>query len=97
MKNLLRPLAHAVYGLCFFLMLLLPYHRYEWALGIEVETAGELWEDTGECAVVIHLLLCICVLTQGVLTVCAKNRREKIVCAVLLLSACILWGVKAYG
>jgi hypothetical protein len=92
MKNLFRKLAHAVYGLSFFLMLLLPYNRYEGA-GME----SPLPEDTGECALAINLLLLICILTQGVLALSAKNRHEKIVCVVLILSACALWGVKAYG
>ncbi|MDR2689629.1 MAG: hypothetical protein LBB76_07715 [Azoarcus sp.] len=92
MKKLLRPLAHALYGICFFLMLLLPYNRYEGA-GME----SPLPEDTGECAFAIGLFWLICVLTQGVLALSAQNRQEEIVCVALLLLACILWGVKAYG
>jgi hypothetical protein len=64
MKNLFRSLVHAVYGLCFFLMLPLPYHRYECAR--ETEVAGVLREDTGEGALVINLFLLIYILTQGV-------------------------------
>jgi hypothetical protein len=99
LKNLFRPLAHAVYGFCLFLMLLLPYCRYDWARE-EMEDPslpGCAFEDTGEGALFIGLLLCVCVLTQGVLAVSAQSRRERIVCAALLLSAVVLWSAKAYG
>jgi hypothetical protein len=96
MKNFLRPLFYAAYGVSLFLMLLLPYHRYDWA-SVEPLLAAGVWEDTGEGAHVIHLSLLICVLSQSILAVNAESRRERIVCVALLLLACILWGVKAYG